>query len=90
MFYRLTNLTVFAALPKDVPMGGKDAVLPEPLLINGTFNCLTFEGITGQPINNTLCLFRALALQLHGTQRLEEEASKLFIFFIIKIDGLRD
>ena len=31
-FYKLTNLTVFAALLKDVPMGCKDAVLPESLL----------------------------------------------------------
>ena len=30
-FYKLTNLTVFAALLKDVPMGCKNAVLPEPL-----------------------------------------------------------
>ena len=29
-FYKLTNLTVFAALLKDVPMGCKDTVLPEP------------------------------------------------------------
>ena len=32
--YKLTNLTVFAALLKDVPMGCKEAVLPEPLLKN--------------------------------------------------------
>ena len=31
-FYKLTNVTVFAALLKDVPMGCKDTVLPEPLL----------------------------------------------------------
>ena len=31
-FYKLTNLTVFAALLKDVPMGCKTAVLPEHLL----------------------------------------------------------
>ena len=30
--YKLTNLTVFAALLKDVPIGCKDAALPEPLL----------------------------------------------------------
>ena len=42
-FYKLTNLTVFVALLKDVPMGCKDAVLPEPLLKNQTINCLTFE-----------------------------------------------
>ena len=40
-FYKLTNLTVFAALLKDVPMGCKDSVLPEPLLKNQNVNCLT-------------------------------------------------
>ena len=33
-FYKLTNLTVFAALLNDVPMGCKDSVLPELLLKN--------------------------------------------------------
>ena len=87
-FYKLTNLTVFAALLEDVPMGCKHAVLPEPLLRNGTINCLTFEESTRQPYNDNLCLFRALALHLHGTQRLEEETSKLFDLFINKMDGL--
>ena len=35
-----------------------------------------------------LCLFRALVLHLHGTQRLEEQTSKLFNLFINKMDGL--
>ena len=48
-FHKLTNLTVFAALLKDVPMGCKNAVLPEPLLRNGTINCLTYEENTRQP-----------------------------------------
>ena len=87
-FYKLTNLTVFAAILKDVPMGCKDAVLPEPLLKNHTINCLTFEENTRQPYNDNLCLFRALALHLHGTQRLEEETSKIFNLFINKMDGL--
>ena len=87
-FYKLTNLTVFAALLKDVPMGCKSALLPEPLLRNDTINCLTYEENTRQPHNDNLCLFRALALNLHGTQRLEEEPSKLFKFFINKTDGL--
>ena len=72
-FYRLTNLTVLAALLEDVPIGCKNAVLPEPLLKSHTINCLTFEENSGQPYNDNLCLFRALALHLHGTQRLEEE-----------------
>ena len=77
-FCKMTNLTVYAALLKDVPMGCKNAVLPEPLLKNHTINCLTFEESTRQPYNDNLCLFRALALHLHVTQRLEEEISKLF------------
>ena len=72
-FYKLTNLTVFAALLKDVPMGCKDAVLAELLLRNGTINCLTYEENTRQPYNDKLCLSRALALNLQGKQRLEEE-----------------
>ena len=86
--YKLTKMTVIAALLKDVPMGCKNAVLPEPLLRNGTINCLTFEENTRQPYNDNFCLFRAHALRLHGNQRLEEETSKLFNFFINKMDGL--
>ena len=87
-FYKLTNLTVFAALLEDVPMGCKNAVLLEPLLRNGTINYLTYEENTRQPYNDNLFLFRALALHLHGTQQLEEETSKLFNLFINKMDGL--
>ena len=87
-FYKLTNLTVFAALLKDVPMGCKNAVLPEPLLKNCTINCLTFEENTRQSYNDNLCLFLALALHMHGTQRLEEETSKIFTLFINKMDEL--
>ena len=84
-FYNLTNLTVFAALLKDVPMECKNAILPELLLKNHTINCLTFEESTRQPYTTKLCLFRALALHLHGTQRMEEETSKLFNLFINKM-----
>ena len=71
-FYKSTNLTVFAALLKDVPMGCKDAVLPEPLLKNCTINCLTFEENTRQPYNDNLCLYRTLALHFHRNQRLKK------------------
>ena len=87
-FYKMKNLTVFAALLKDVPMGCKDAVLHEPLLKSCIINCLTFEKNTRQPYNNNLCLFRALALHLHGNQRLEEKTSKIFKLFINKMDAL--
>ena len=75
-FFKLANLTIFAALLRDIPKGCKDAVLPESLLKNHTVNCLTFERKTRKPHNDNLCLFRALALHLHGNERLEEETSK--------------
>ena len=87
-FYKFTNLTLFAALLKDVPTGCRNAVLPEPLPKNHPINCLTFEKNTRQPYKNNLCLFRALALHMHGNQRLEEKTSKLFKLFINKMDGL--
>ena len=77
-FYKLTNVTVFAALLKDISMGCKDTVLPEPLLRNCNVNCLTFERNTRQPHNDNLCLLRAVALHLFGNERLEEETSKIF------------
>ena len=82
-FYKLTNVTDFAALLKNIPMGCKDTVLPEPLLKNHYVNCLTFERNTRQPYNDNLCLFRALALHLHGNdEKLEEETSKNFNLFL--------
>ena len=81
-FNKLTNLTVFVALLKDVPMGCKDSVLPEPLLKNQNVNFLTFEKKTRKPYNDNLCLFRAVALHLFGNERLEEETSKIFNLFL--------
>ena len=81
--FKLTNLTIFAALLRDIPMGCKDAVLPESLLRNPSIYCLTFERNTRQPYKDNLCLFRALALHLHGNERLEDETSKLFNLFLV-------
>ena len=82
-FFKLTNLTIFAALLRGIPMGCKDALLPESLLKNLTVNCLTYQQNTKKPYKNNLCLFRALALHLHGSERLEAETSKLFNLFLL-------
>ena len=82
-FFKLTNLTIFAALLRDVTMGCKDAVLPESLLRNPSIYCLTSERNTRQPYKDNLCIFRALALHLHGNERLEEKTSKLFNSFLV-------
>ena len=67
-------------------MGCKDTVLPEPLLKNHNVNCLTFERNTRQPYDDNLCLFRALALHLHGNEKLEEETSKIFNLFLNSVE----
>ena len=82
-FFKLTNLTIFAALMRDIPMDCKDAVLPESLLKNHTINCLFFEKNTRKPYNDNLRLFRALALHLHRNERLEQETSKLFNLLLL-------
>ena len=81
-FYKLTYLMNFASLLKDVPIGCKNTILAKPLLKNHNVNCLIFEKITKQPYNENLCLFRALALHLHGNEKLEEETSKFFSLFL--------
>ena len=71
IFLKLTNVTHFAALLTDTPMGCKDTALPEPLQKNRTVNCLTFEQNTRRPFNDNLCLIRALCLHLQGNERFE-------------------
>ena len=88
-FYKLTNLTVFAASLKDVLMGCKDAVLREAkFCLKITQSTVSLKENTRQTYKDNLCLFRALALHLQGNQRLEEETSKILNFFINKMDGL--
>ena len=79
--FKLSNLTIFAALLRDIPMGCKDAVLPESLVKNHTVNCQTFEKNTRKPYNDNLYLFRSVALLFFGNERLEE-TSKLFNLFL--------
>ena len=81
-FYKLTNLTVLAALLKDVLMCCKDSVLPEPLSKLQNVNCLTFEKTPRKPYNDNFCLFKTLALHFFGNERLEEETSKIFNLFV--------
>ena len=68
-FKLITNVTIFAALLKNIPMGCPDSVLPEPLLKNHSVNCLLSDK-DKQPYKDHLCLFRALTMCLHGHSNL--------------------
>ena len=76
-FKLITNLTIFAALLKNIPMGCPDSVLPEPLLKNHAVNCLLSDN-DEQPHKDHLCLFRALTIYLHGLINLDADTSQLF------------
>ena len=82
-FKLITNVTIFAALLKNIPMGCPDSVLPEPLLRHTQVNCLLSDK-DKQPYKDHLCLFRALTMYLHGHSNLDAHTSQLFTEFISK------
>ena len=86
-FYKLINLTVWAVLLKNVPIGCKNAVLPKPLRRSHPINCFRYEANARQPDNFKLCLFRALALNLSATQRLEGNTAETFSLFSSRLEG---
>ena len=84
----LNKTDVIEFLLKDIPMGCKNAVLHEPLLKNHTVTCLTFQENTRQPYKDNFCPFRFPTLHLNGNQKLEEETSKNFTMFMIRMAGI--
>ena len=86
-FYKLTYVTIFAALLKQVPMGGKDTLTPDALPKNASIKNLIFEQYVRKPIKNNFCLLRSEAFYLRRIERLEQETSKLFNLFIGKTGG---
>ena len=82
-FKLITNVTIFAALLKNIPMGCPDSVLPEPLLKNHSVNCL-LSNKDKEPYKDHLCLFRALAMYMNGHKDLDSHTSRYFTEFISK------
>ena len=87
-FFKLRNLTIFAALLRDLPMDCKDAVLSESLLENDTVKCVTYETNTQKPHKDNLCLFRAIALYLHGNKISTKKRQSCSISFLSRVQIL--
>ena len=85
-FNKLTNLTVFAALLKDIPMECKTAVLAESLFTNGTIYYLTYEEIKKQLYYDNVFV-RLLSICTALNDR-NETTSKIFNLSLNKMDGL--
>ena len=81
----ITNLTFFAALLKNVPMGCLNSVIQKPFLRNYQVKCFISNQHIKQPYNNSLCLLRALAAHFHGTIKIETTISKIFFDSLEKL-----
>ena len=73
-FFKITDLTIFAALLREARMQlylnlFQEIIQSIALLTNRT---------SKKPYKDNLCLFRALALQLHGNESLKEQTSNIF------------
>ena len=82
-FKLITNVTIFAALLKNNPIGCPNSVLPEPLLKNHSVNFLMSDK-DEQPYKDHLCLFCALTIYLHCHSNLDAYTSQLFTEIISK------
>ena len=80
-FTEITNVTVFAALRTNIPMGCTDSPPLEPLLRNPEVNCLLSNG-HDELKNDNLCLLRAIAIHLFGSVDVELQAIKIFYNFV--------
>ena len=82
-FKLITNVTIFAALLKNIPVGCSDSVLPDPLLKNPSVNYL-LSNKDKEPYKDPLCLFRALAMYMNGHKDLDSHTFIYFTDFISK------
>ena len=82
-FKLITNVTIVAALLKNIPMGCQDSVIPESLLRDTQVHCL-LTNKNKEPYKDHLCLFRALAMYMNGHKDLDSHTSRYFIEFISK------
>ena len=80
-FKLITNVTIVAALLKNIPIGCPHAVLHERLPKNHSVNCL-LSNKDKKPYKDHLCLFRALSMCMNGHKILESRTSKYFTEFI--------
>ena len=82
-FKLIFNVTISAALLKNIPMGCPDSILPERLLKNHSVNCL-LSNKDEEPYKNHFCLFRALTMYMNRHNDLDSHTSRYFSEFVSK------
>ena len=70
-------MNVFAAILKEIPLGGQNLEIPSRILKNKKIFSLSTNS-SNKPYNDNLCLLRAVAFHLTGRQNLEQQTANLF------------
>ena len=70
-------MTVFAAILKEISLGGQNLEIPSRILKNKNIVCLSTNS-SNKPYNDNLCLSKAVAFHITGRHNLEEQTAELF------------
>ena len=80
-FYCVTNVTFFVYLMPRVALGCTDVELPNALIRNKSVKCFLSDS-NSKPYHDNLCLFRAIAFDLHGSENLSNNSLLYFTSFL--------
>ena len=80
-FYCVTNVTFFVFLLSGVPLGCMTQNIPSILLSNGYVKCFVSD-CEKKTYQDNLCMFRALAYDLYGSDELHQNTLKLMQSFL--------
>ena len=80
-FYCVTNVTFFVFLLSGVALGCITQNIPSILLRNGYLKCFVSD-CEKKPYQDNLCMFRALAYELHGSNELQQNTMELMQMFL--------
>ena len=80
-FYCVTIVTFFVFLLSGVPLGCITQNIPSILLRNGYFKCFVSD-CEKKPYEDNLCMFRALAYDLYGSDELQNKTMEMMQMFL--------
>ena len=80
-FYCVTNVAFFVFLLSGVPLGCMTQNIPSILLRNGYVKCFVSD-CEKKPYHDNLCMFRALAYDLYGSDELQNKTMELMQMFL--------
>ena len=80
-FYCVTNVTFFVYLMPRVALGCTDVELPNALIRNESVKCFLSDS-NSKPYHDNLCLFRAIAFDLHWSENLSNNTLLYFTSFL--------